>query len=87
MYRYSKFKNEIIPQSSAADEINIISIDSSLISQENAVVKERKKIQSLTDVATSLEFYLHGMSKLPRESPQFHFQRNFDILQSSVWNN
>ena len=51
-------------KSSAADDINIISIDSSLISQEIAVVKERKKIQSLTDVASSLEFYLHGMSKL-----------------------
>ena len=41
---------------------------------------------SLTHVASSLEFYLHGMSELG-ESRQFHFQRNFDVLQSSVWNN
>ena len=31
----------------------------------------------------------HEFPPLPgaRESRQFHFQRNFDVLQSSVWNN
>ena len=74
-------------KSSAADEINIISIDSSQKSPRKMLWSKKETKCSLDNACCKQSCILPSRNVKARESCQFHFQWNFDVLQSSVWNN